>query len=87
MAIYMVWYGMVAFLIIWYFALYLVVNQIYGSKPYNMVQNHIYGCIFGLGEYSQQQISVRAASQSGSRYFFADFQVIFNFLRGMKTVK
>ena len=76
MAIYMVWYGMVAFLIIWYFALYLVVNQIYGPKPYNMVQNHIYGCIFGLGEYSQQQISVRLRFLSWLYSFLADSYLI-----------
>ena len=39
-----------------------------------MVPNHIYGDIFGLGEYSQQQISACAASQSSSGRFSADIQ-------------
>ena len=39
-----------------------------------MVPNHIYGDIFGLGEYSQQQISTRAASRSSSGHFSADIQ-------------
>ena len=49
----------------------MVGNHVYGCKPYNMVPNHIYGDIFGLGEYSQQQISMHAASRSSSGCFSA----------------
>ena len=49
--------------------MYMAANLIIWFKPY------IYGYIFGLGEYSQQQISARAASRCGSRCFSADIQV------------